>query len=106
MALDADEFWVAVRLAVEAAMAQRGAVAAHHLHDALPTALKVDGKWIGQPLTTSWPRYHLLREAAAGKGIVEAAGGRFAQAGLPALAPDPAPEANLAVSPALSGRQI
>ncbi|SFM31217.1 DNA-binding protein [Methylobacterium pseudosasicola] len=106
LARDADEFWVAVRTAVEAAMGRRGSVSAHDLHDALPTALKERGKRIGLPLTTPLLRYHLLREAAAGKGIVEAGGGRFALAGPPVPAPAPAPEPDPVVPPAMSGRKF
>jgi len=72
---------------------------------ALPVELKERGKRIGLPLTTSWLRYHLLGDAVAGKGILEASG-RFVLAGPPMPAPAQAPEADLAVPPALSGRRF
>ena len=70
-ARDADAFWQGVRDAVEASMLQKGPMPVHGLFRALPERLKAKGAEVGLPLTPAWLRYHLLRLAEEGQGLVE-----------------------------------
>lgn len=110
---DADTYWEAVRVAVRATMDGGRSVGAHEIHRSLPPALRERGHRVGLPLTVGWLRHHLLREAEAGRGVVER-GGRFALAGdePSAAAPAAVPPAGTplgsagTVSPALSPRRF